>query len=482
MAGQAVVTINDKQWAVDIAVTPWELSQGLGGLVDIQPATGMLFDLGSEQTIEVTTVPMLFPLDIVFLSEDMTTTKVYHDIEPGYIVTSQSPARYFLEVNAGEMVSIEPGDTVSLELLAMQSELAVTDWITPMAAFTGFVLVGALVADVAKSLSKEAPNETSTRKRYVPGVEAGKCEIVRPRHYSLVSWFNAPVPDYSFAIEPETRERKIDDVLRRLKSGVDSIQESENFREFLVTMSKFHDYSIGNLILIMLQKPDATRVAGFTTWKDLGRYVRKGEKGIAILAPCMPPKKTKVIEPEDENDEGLIEVTPIYFKVVHVFDVSQTEGQELPEVEVPALAGEADEDLFNGAMNLAKLRGLDVSFESRPYQDPAIKGMYSGKTIWVRPDESRAQQLKTLLHEMAHYYSEGVFRMPRRNAETIAESVAFTVGAHFGFDSGVRSFPYVAIWAQDKKVLEQNLSDIRKVSTKIIDALEPKTSKVGAIA
>ena len=482
MTGQAVVTINDKQWAVDIAVTPWELSQGLGGLSELPSGTGMLFDLEYEQVIEVTTVPMLFPLDIAFLSEDMKITKVYHDIEPGYIVTSQSPARYFLEVNAGEMVSIEPGDTVSLELLAMQSEPAVTDWMTPMAAFTGFVLVGALVSDVAKSLSKEAPNESTTRKRYVPQSETGTCEIVRPRHYSLVSWFNAPVPDYSFAIEPETRERKIDDVLRRLKSGVDSIQESENFREFLVTMSKFHDYSIGNLILIMLQKPDATRVAGFTTWKDLGRYVRKGEKGIAILAPCMPPKKTKVIEPEDEDDEGLIEVTPIYFKVVHVFDVSQTEGQELPEVEVPALAGEADEDLFNGAMNLAKLQGLDVSFEIRPYQDPAIKGMYSGKTIWVRPDESRAQQLKTLLHEMAHYYSEGVFRMPRRNAETIAESVAFTVGAHFGFDSGVRSFPYVAIWAQDKKVLEQNLADIRKVSTKIIDALEPKTSKVGAIA
>jgi len=165
-----------------------------------------------------------------------------------------------------------------------------------------------------------------------------------------------------------------------------------------------------------------------------------------------------------------------------VSDISQTEGQELPEVEVPALTGEADEGLFNSVLSLARSQGIEVSFESRPHQDPAIKGMYSGKTIWVRPEESRAQQLKTLLHEMAHYFSEGVFRMPRRNAETIAESVAFTVGAHFGFDTGVRSFPYVALWAQDKKVLEQNLADIRKVSTKIIDALEPKVSKVGAIA
>ncbi len=123
-------------------------------------------------------------------------------------------------------------------------------------------------------------------------------------------------------------------------------------------------------------------------------------------------------------------------------------------------------------MALAKAERLTVSFESRPEQDPEIKGQYFGKSIWVRPEETRAQQLKTLLHEVAHYYSEGVFHIPRQDAETIAESAAFVVGAHFGFDSGVRSFPYVAFWSQDKKVLEQNLSAIRKVSTKIMESLE----------
>ena len=474
MAGQAIVTINDRQWAVDIAVTPWELSQGLGGIAEIPVGAGILFDTGFEQIIQVTTESMFFALDIAFLSSDLVVTEIYRNVEPGLFVTSQSPARYFLEVNADEMGGIEVGDTALAELLAMQSEPVMADWMMPMAAFVGVALISAVVLDLARGFTVEISSESA---------KAPECEIVRPRHYDLVSWFNSPVPDYSFAIEPETRERKIDEVLRRLKSGVDSIQESDNFREFLLTMSKFHDYSIGNLILIMLQKPDATRVAGYTTWKELGRYVRKGEKGIAILAPCMPPKEAKVVEPEnEEDDESLVEIRPIYFKVVHVFDISQTEGQELPEVEVPALTGEADEELFEGTLSTARAQGLEVTFESRPYQDPAIKGMYSGKTIWVRPEESRAQQLKTLLHEMAHYYSEGVFRMPRRNAETIAESVAFTVGAHFGFDSGVRSFPYVALWAQDKKVLEQNLADIRKVSTKIIDALEPKVSKVGAIA
>jgi len=164
-----------------------------------------------------------------------------------------------------------------------------------------------------------------------------------------------------------------------------------------------------------------------------------------------------------------------------VSDASQTEGKELPEFEVPVLTGEANEELFSRVLALAKSEGLTVSFESKPDEGPSLKGQYSGKSIWVRPEESRAQQLKTLLHETAHYYSEGVFRIPRRDAETIAESAAFVVGAHYGFDTGVRSFPYVALWAQDKKVLEQNLADIRKVSTKIIDALEPKVSKVGVI-
>ncbi|MBA7701490.1 hypothetical protein ES703_110230 [subsurface metagenome] len=158
--------------------------------------------------------------------------------------------------------------------------------------------------------------------------------------------------------------------------------------------------------------------------------------------------------------------------MVHVFDISQTEGKPLPELEVPVLSGEANEVLFTKVMALAKSQGVDVSFEPRPQQDPAIKGQYFGKSIWVRPEEPRAQQLKSLIHELAHYYSEGVFRIARRDAETIAESAAFTVGAHYGFDSGVRSFPYVALWAQDKKVLEQNLGSVRKVATVILESLE----------
>jgi hypothetical protein len=426
----------------------------------------------------------------------MEITEVYHNVQPGCLVTSTSPARYFLEVNAGELEGVESGSRASFQPLASVGPVEASDWVSPVISFTGFTLLGFLLVGLVGGFTRAMFTETGQRYllseqkkskcAFCRGSEeqCGVCEKVSPRDYNLLSWFGAPVPDYSFAVESETKERKIDEVLKRLKEGVDGIQQSEKFREFLLTMSKFHNYSIGNLILIMLQKPDATRVAGYSTWKDLYRWVKKGEKGIAILAPCMPPKPKKPatpadVETEDEGEkpEEETDIRPVYFKVVYVFDVSQTEGKPLPEFEVPALTGEANEELFSRVKYLVEAQGIEVSFISRPDQDPDIKGFYSGKLIWVRPEESRAQQLKTLLHEVAHYYSEGVFRIPRADAETIAESVAFTIGAHFGFDTGVRSFPYVALWAKDKKTLEANLAAIRKVSAKIIEALEAQVKK-----
>jgi len=304
-------------------------------------------------------------------------------------------------------------------------------------------------------------------------------EKVPPRYRDLIRWIDEPLPPYSLAVdllpavETEVKARRIDEVLKQLKDGVEGIQDSYQFRMFLTTMSKFHDYSIGNQILIMLQKPDAARVAGFSTWKDLGRWVKKGAKGIAILAPVMPPKqKPEKREQEEIETETETEPRPVFFKVVYVFDVSQTEGKPLPEFEVPVLTGEVNEGLFTDLLAHMKQRGVGIDFDSKPHMDPGIKGFYSQAGIWVRPEEPRAQQLKTLLHEIAHYYSEGVFHIPRQDAETIAESAAFVVGAHFGFDTGVRSFPYVALWAKDKKVLENNLGAIRRVAGTILEELE----------
>jgi hypothetical protein len=324
-----------------------------------------------------------------------------------------------------------------------------------------------------------------------------ECQLISPQYYDMLTWFNVPVPDYSFAIEPEVKERKIDEVLQKLKDGVSRIHESSIFREFLTTMSKFWEYSFGNQILIMLQRPGATRVAGFNTWKDLGRYVKAGERGIAILAPCLPPKalmcplcgnpfterelRTHLSEVHRREDistlvrearEGAVAVpTATYFKVVYVFDVSQTEGKPLPEIAVPVLSGAFSKELYDKLMALASKQGLTVSFEPRPEQNPEIKGILLGKDIWVKGDEPEAQRLKTLAHEEAHYFTEAVYLIPRADAEVIAESVAFVVCTHFGFDTGTRSFPYVALWAKEKKVLEQNLASIRKISGRMIEEL-----------
>lgn len=324
-----------------------------------------------------------------------------------------------------------------------------------------------------------------SRGQVMPQVLIEGGQRIPPEYRGLIDYIDEPLPEYALiTIEIEEGERKIDAVMRSLKSGVDTIQQSENFRQFLITMSKFHDYSIGNQILIMVQKPEATRVAGFNTWKELGRWVKKGETGIAILAPRFPLRPTcpecgariqkgaKYCLQCGEAVEEAVGMEPAYFIVVSVFDISQTEGKPLPEFEVPVLTGVANEELFAKAMALARAKRVTVSFEPKPGLPPEVKGYYIAGEIWVRPEESRAQQLKTFLHELAHHYTETVFRLPSRDAETIAESAAYVVGAHHGFDTEVRSFPYVALWAQDEKVLKNNLEAIRKVATTILEDLE----------
>jgi uncharacterized membrane protein (UPF0127 family) len=153
MSGQATIAIGDKQWQVSIADTPWELTQGLGGIPELAAGTGMLFDLGWEQTVQVTTVPMLFPLDIAFFSETLVVTEVYRNIEPGYIVTSTLPARYFLEVNAGELDGIDTGDRATVEVILL-AQTVVPDWVSTMISLMGFIVMGMLTVSVVQDLVK----------------------------------------------------------------------------------------------------------------------------------------------------------------------------------------------------------------------------------------------------------------------------------------------------------------------------------------
>ncbi|AII60191.1 hypothetical protein X793_03700 [Dehalococcoides mccartyi CG4] len=159
MARQATIQIGDREWLVDVATQPWELSQGLGGLSGLLAGTGMLFDLGWEQIIEMTTVPMLFPLDIAFFSENLTITEMYRNVEPGYLVTSQSPARYFLEINAGELADIEAGNQAKVVLLSSVNTAATSDWTPAMFGFMGLMMMGILMTGIVRDLTAEALKE-----------------------------------------------------------------------------------------------------------------------------------------------------------------------------------------------------------------------------------------------------------------------------------------------------------------------------------
>jgi len=179
MAGQAIVTIQNKQWNVGIAATPWELTQGLGGLPDMLAQSGMLFDMGLLQTIQVTTVPMLFPLDVAFLSETLAITEIYRSIQPGYLVTSTSPARYFLEVNSGELEGIDNGDIASVEVL--ESPLVISDsgdWMPTFMSFMSVMIMGMFMISVMRSLTKGISEVPEERPRLLPQVKHGEKEIV----------------------------------------------------------------------------------------------------------------------------------------------------------------------------------------------------------------------------------------------------------------------------------------------------------------
>jgi uncharacterized membrane protein (UPF0127 family) len=154
MLGEALVSINDKQWNVSVAASTADLSQGLSGLTSLATQTGELFDLSLPQIIQVTTAPMFFALDIAFLSENLEVTEVYHDIQPGYLVTSIQPARYFLEVNAGELEGIIPGDQLTLHLITPPTIDGSTDWISMVVEVAGFTIAAILLAVFVRDILK----------------------------------------------------------------------------------------------------------------------------------------------------------------------------------------------------------------------------------------------------------------------------------------------------------------------------------------
>ena len=303
-----------------------------------------------------------------------------------------------------------------------------------------------------------------------------------------------PRPVTPIVLTSEKPADKLKEITDRLEQGITELFESERYKEYLRVMSKFHNYSFNNTLLIAMQKPDASLVAGFSSWKNnFGRNVMKGEKGIKIIAPSPFTVKQEVEKTDPQTGKPVIgkdgkpvteekEIKVPAYKVVSVFDVSQTEGRELPDIAVDELTGDVDcfKDFFAA---LEQVSPVPVGFEKI---EGGAHGYYhlEEKRIAIDEGMSDLQTLKTAIHEIAHAKLHDIDlnapkeeqkpRVDRRTREVEAESVAYTVCQHYGLDTSDYSFGYVAGWSSGKELAELrgSLETIRNTAAEMINAID----------
>ena len=256
-----------------------------------------------------------------------------------------------------------------------------------------------------------------------------------------------------------------DTALTKLMEALEGGQ-SEALKSYLAVMSRFHRYSWNNALLIYMQRPNATHVAGFHAWLRMRRYVRKGEKGIAILAPIVGRKKS--IDGESLEDEQ----TRVFgFKVAHVFDYSQTDGEPLPEF--AKVTGDP-QDATERLKVFVASRSITLEYDERIR--PA-NGLSSGGKITLLPGLSSAEEFSVLVHETAH---ELLHRGERRSQtnhvvrETEAEAVAFVVSTAIGLDPGTSSSDYIQLHSGDKTTLAESLGFVQRTAAEILEAILPQ--------
>ena len=289
--------------------------------------------------------------------------------------------------------------------------------------------------------------------------------------------------------------QQVREITDKLEQGIKELFESERFKEYLRTMSKFYNYSFNNTLLIAMQKPEATYVAGYTSWqRNFDRQVMKGEKGIKILAPAPykvqeerekidPATQKPVIGADGKAVTETVEVLRPAFKVVSVFDVSQTDGKELPDIIVDELKGTVEnyEAFFDA---IKQESPVPVSFEDIP---GGAKGFFSPveSRIAIQEGMSEIQTVKTAIHEIAHAKLHAVNpdektapedKKDRHTKEVEAESVAYTVCQRYGIETSDYSFGYIAGWSSGKetKELKSSLDTIRKTAAEMIEGIDAK--------
>ena len=307
-------------------------------------------------------------------------------------------------------------------------------------------------------------------------------------------------PVIPIVLTSEKPADKLKEITDRLEQGIMQLFDSDRYKEYLRVMSKFHNYSFNNTLLIAMQKPDASLVAGFQSWKNnFKRNVVKGEKGIKILAPSPFKIRQEMEKIDPETQKPVIgadgkpvkeekEITIPAFKVVSVFDVSQTEGKELPDITVDMLTGDVEhfKDVFAA---LEKTSPVPIGFEK-------IEGNSHGyyhleeKRIAIDEGMSELQTIKTAIHEIAHAKlhdidpnapkEEQADRPDRRTREVQAESVAYAVCQHYGLDTSDYSFGYVAGWSSGRELdeLKSSLETIRSTAAEIINSIDEHLQEI----
>ena len=293
----------------------------------------------------------------------------------------------------------------------------------------------------------------------------------------------------------EARKQEMDQMAQKLEAGVKDVFQGENYKAYLDFCAKMPRYSINNQILIMMQKPDATMCQSFTGWKEMGRFVKKGEKGIRVMAPApykMEREQDKlgadgkpVLDKDGEPVKEVVEVKVNAFKPVSTFDISQTEGEPVPRLGVDELTGSVEG--YATLMEAIKQASpVPISFENI---ESGAKGYFQVEEnrIAIQDGMSEAQTVKTALHEASHAtlhskeaQNKDSDKKSRSQKECEAESVAYVVCQHYGIDTAEYSFPYVAGWSSDKEVpeLKASLDTIRRAASDLIVKIDEKIAEL----
>ena len=294
-----------------------------------------------------------------------------------------------------------------------------------------------------------------------------------------------------------TEKQRVQELTNKLEQGLQDLFNSDSYRNYLSTMSKFHNYSFNNTLLIAMQKPDATLVAGYKAWqKNFERHVNKGEKAIRILAPApykikeerdkIDPVTQELLLDKDGNPQKEeVEITIPAFRAVSVFDLSQTDGKPIPELTAKELLSDVEgyQDMIRAveAISPVPIELEEIAGDSKGYYDR------EAKRIAVQENMSESQTLKTMIHEVAHskLHSKEVeqdeqMRKDRNTKEVEAESVAYTVCQHFGVDTSDYSFGYIAGWSsgRDTKELRSSMDTIRRTASELITGIEEQLQEL----